>query len=53
MWRADGIGVLYQNLDGRLVIQNHPGLDGGFALGRLAVLDQLARIEPRIGVPSR
>lgn len=38
-------------LDGRLVIEDHLRLDDVFALGSLAVGDELLGIEARIGVP--
>ena len=47
---ADRPGILHQQFDRRLVVQNHLRFEQCLAPGRLAVLDQLARIEPGVGI---
>ena len=42
--------ILHQQFDRRLVIQNHLRFEQCLAPGRLAVLDQLAGVEPGVGI---
>lgn len=44
------VDVFYQQLDGPLVVQDHLCFKGGFALGRLAVLDEFKCVEPGVRV---
>jgi hypothetical protein len=44
------LGVLEQKFYRRFVIEDHLGIDGGFAFGGFACLDQALSIEQRIGV---
>lgn len=45
------VGRVDQELDGGLVVQDHLGLGGVFAFGRLPFFDELPGVEQRIGVP--
>ena len=45
-----GVDVFHQQLNRRLVVQDHLGFERGLAVCRLAMLDQLARIKARVGV---
>ena len=45
-----GVDVVHQQLNRRLVVQNHLRLDGVLAACGMAMLNQLARIQQRVGV---
>ena len=45
------LNVLHQQLNGRLVVQDHLGFQARLARGHCTVLDQFAGIESRVGVP--